>query len=117
MMNRHAVEGERFHVILLTDDSTVRSLGRSRSFDNTSSFNSLFKSVISANACPSEAAAVQTVEEVHHHINGSLWIESPIIKSNGNLGSRPNIRNAGVLGLYLLLYTYKHLNDRNLLHS
>jgi hypothetical protein len=74
MINRHAVEGEHFHVILLTDDSTVRSLGRSRSFIRKN-FHFLFLqiirfvSIISANACPPEAAAVQAVEEVHHHIN------------------------------------------------
>jgi len=72
MMNRHAVEGKYFHVILLTDDSTVRSLDRSRSFYDASSFHSSFESVISANACPSEAAAVQIVEEVHHHTNSEF---------------------------------------------
>jgi hypothetical protein len=56
-----------FKFILLTVDSTVRSLDRSRSFDNASSF-----------------------------IGGTSWIESPTIKSNGIMGSRPNIRNAGV---------------------
>jgi hypothetical protein len=106
MMNRHAVEGEYFHVILLTDDSTVRSLDRSRSFDNTSRFNYSCGSIISANACPSEAAAVQIVEEVHHHINCSPWIESPIINSNCIMGLRPDIRNVEILSLYLLLYTY-----------
>jgi len=92
MMNRHAVEEKYFHVILLTDDSTVRSLDRSRSLHNAFNFigdtswiesptiksNGIMGSrpnirnagvSISANACPSEAAAVQTVEEVHHHIN------------------------------------------------
>lgn len=67
VMNRHAVEVKYFHVILLTDDSTVRSLDRSRSFHNASSVYSSLGSVVSANVCPSEGAAVQTIEEVHHH--------------------------------------------------
>ena len=76
MMSRHAVEVDHFHVILVTDDSTVRSAGSfSQLFIHLiinlfSSYNSLQLFIkIPANACPPEAAVVQTVEEVHHYIN------------------------------------------------
>jgi hypothetical protein len=61
MMNRHAVEVVHFQVILLTDDSIIRSFGRSRSH--------------SANVCHQEIIVAQAVEEVHHLIDHRFVFE------------------------------------------